>query len=138
MRYPDQAIEELINYFKDENTLSFNWLAEHNFKELTKLKEAIMGDGRAMQWFVLNGFPDLAAFVNAIWEDRKALDLLLKRKVFHWAACANLINGDEKAGHFLYAHKWGVYARLGAEIQAQLRKRGDEGTNLFTMGSPFK
>ena len=138
MLHPSKAIEELTKYIKDENTSSFNWLIENNFKELTQLKPAIFGEVQAMQWLVLNTFPDLAAFVNAIWEDKKAFDLLFKRKAFHWAACANIINGDPAAISFLMQHNLGAYAKLAQEIQFQLRKRGDEGTNLFTMGSPFK
>ena len=43
----------------------------------------------------------LAAFVNAIWVDEKAFAFLMKAKAFEWAACANIINGDDKAEAFL-------------------------------------
>jgi len=138
MYYPQAAILHLNQYIKNEDSTSFNWLLEHQFKELTYLRDGSAGNAKALQWLIVNNHIILGAFINAIWEDKKAFQLLIAKKAFHWAACANIINGDEKAIAFLHKSKLGHYADLAITMQLRIRKLGDEGSNFFQMGSPYK
>jgi hypothetical protein len=87
----------------------------------------------------------LAAFVNAIWDDSKAFQLLMKVKAFQWAACANTINGDEKAEEFLKKSGNEHFVLLAHAIQMMIHEDGDRNIspvgvmkNLFNFKKAFE
>ena len=138
MKYPQKAIEQLQKFIESNDLEAFNWLIENNFKELTYLKEGASGDVKCLEWLLANKHFVLGAFINSIWEDAVAFQLLIKQKEFCWAATANIINGDEKAEDFLVKAGFKHFVDLAYTIQAKIRREGDEGMNIFKMGSPFK
>jgi hypothetical protein len=71
----------------------------------------------------------LAAFTNAIWDDSKAFKFLIDRKAFDWAACANFINGDDKAEQALRAAGKHHYVALGHAILGRIHEDGDRNTS---------
>ncbi|MCC6691070.1 MAG: hypothetical protein IT235_06010 [Bacteroidia bacterium] len=136
MNYPKEAIENLTKYIDTNDTLAFNFLIQHNYKELTLLKEGVSRDLKCLEWLLVNKHFILAAFINAVWEDAKAFDLLLQKKAFHWAAAANIINGDENAILFLKKANLEHYINMALKMQSKIRREGDEGMNIFKLGTP--
>lgn len=136
MLYSKEVIDITAEWIKGDNRAG-QWLKEHHFEELVILKDAVSRHAKAMEYLLVNKHISLAAFVNAIWEDKAAFQLLMTKGNYHWAAMANFINGDEKAGLFLKQNKLLHYLDLAQLIQDKIREEGDEGTNFFNSG-PYK
>jgi hypothetical protein len=115
--YPTFAIEQLANHIQGDVS-AFNWLINNGYPELV----AIIG-----KHFVL------AAFVNTIWDDEKAFKFLIASKAFDWAACANIINGDDKAEKALKTAGKHHFVGLSKAILGRIHEDGDRATTPVGM-----
>jgi hypothetical protein len=138
---------EVINHFTKHvlrDTASFNWLMNNGYQELLATLDAIRDDKRAFN-ILMKKHVILAAFVNAIWDDEKAFKFLMDAKAFEWAACANIVNGDDKAEAFLKRIKKENFVLLAHAIQSRIHEDGDRNTspvgvlkNIFNFKKMFK
>lgn len=131
-RYSKEAINHFTRYTLGD-TASFNWLMEHNCRELIITLDAVRDDRKAFVYLMKQKHMVLAAFVNAIWDDEKALQFLLKAKAFEWAAAANIINGDDGAETFLKKANLEHYVLLAHAIQSRIHEDGDR--NIGPIGA---
>jgi hypothetical protein len=144
-KYPAEAINQLTRHVL-RDTSGFNWLIEHGYKELLATLDAVRDDREAFRFLLDNKqYATLAAFVNAVWDDDKALKFLLDLKQFEWAACANVINGDDSAEAFLKKAGKPEYIALAHAIQSRIHEDGDRMTtpigvfrSLFNFKKLFK
>jgi hypothetical protein len=125
--YPAEAINHFTKHVLRE-TASFNWLMNNGYQELLATLDAIRDDKHAFR-LLMKQHKVLAAFVNAVWDDDKALKFLMDSKAFEWAACANVINGDEKAEDFLKKIKKENFVLLAHAIQSRIHEDGDRNTS---------
>ena len=129
IHYKKEVIEKFTAWVEDDAT-AFDWLLAFGYREFIILREATLGDSKAIEVLLKTRHIILAAFANAIWDDSEALKLLLKSKAFHWAAAANIINGDDKAQVWLMQNGLEHYITLAFKIQEQIRIQGDRGTMI--------
>jgi hypothetical protein len=142
-----QYSKEAINHFTRHvlhETASFNWLMNNGYQELLATIDAIRDDKKAFHLLMKNHVI-LAAFVNAIWDDEKAFKFLMDAKAYDWAACANIINGDDKAEDFLKKVNKEHFVLLAHAIQSRIHEDGDRNTspigvlkNIFDFKKMFK
>jgi hypothetical protein len=127
-KYPPDAILHFSRHVERDRESSA-WLIRNGYRELIATIDAVRDDKKAFQYLLGEGkHPELAAFVNAIWDDDDALRFLLDRKAFAWAACASVVNGDEKAENFLINAKRPDFVKLAFAIQKRIREDGDRNT----------
>jgi hypothetical protein len=135
--YSKETIEKFSQHVK-QKAEGFNYLLEHNYRELLATLDAIRGDKSAFAFLMNTKQFELAAFVNSIWDDKNAFKVLMDKKVYDWAACANLVNGDENAIHFLKKLGKEHFINLGIALQERIREDNDRQSNVFNMMNIFK
>lgn len=135
--YSKETIVKFTEHVR-QKAEGFNYLLEHNYRELLATLDAIRGDKSAFAFLMKTKQFELAAFVNAIWEDSKAFRVLMDKKVYDWAAMANIVNGDEKAIMFLRKIGKDHYINLALAIQERIREDNDKQSNIFSMMNIFK
>ncbi len=126
--YSSLAIQQLCKHVYGD-TSAFNWLIEHNCRELVATLDAIRDDKHAFKFLIDNKHFELAAFVSAIWEDSKAFKFLIDRKAYDWAACSNIVNGDEKAEKALKAAGKLHFIALANAILRKIQEDGDRNSS---------
>jgi hypothetical protein len=136
-QYSKETIEKFTEHVR-QKAEGFNYLLEHNYRELLATLDAIRGDKSAFAFLMKTKQFELAAFVNAIWEDSRAFKMLMDKKVYDWAAVANIVNGDEKAIEFLKRSGKLHYINLAIAIQQRVREDNDKQSNIFNMMNIFK
>lgn len=115
--YNGEAIRKMTAMFRPFNTAAYNWLVEHNYRELVETVEFLKsGKEIHFRWLVDHKQYVMAAFVNAARGDKKAFQWLMQNKNMFWAATANAINKDKEAMLWLKQHKLIVYAELAETI----------------------
>jgi len=127
-QYPDIAIENFGKHIHGD-VQAFNWLIEHDYRELVATLDAIRDDKNAFKYLIDGKYFELAAFVNAIWDDSKAFKFLIDNKAFDWAACANFINGDDKAEEALKRAGKHHFVALAHSILGRIHEDGDRNTS---------
>lgn len=116
-QYPGEAIRKMTELFGPYPTAPYNWLMEHNYRELVEAVACIKaGRDQSFKWLVDNHFYELAAFANAVMGDKDAFRWLMQNKSVFWAATANAANKDTKATEWLRQHNFIVYADLAIAI----------------------
>lgn len=126
--YSTLAIEQFGKHIHGDIE-AFNWLMEHNCRELIATIDAIRDDKKAFKYLIDGKHFELAAFVNAIWDDTKAFKFLIDIKAYDWAACANIINGDDKAEQALRAAGKSHYIAVAQAILGRIHEDGDRNTS---------
>lgn len=115
--YNGEMIRRMTQLFQLYNTPAFNWLIEHNCRELIEAAEFIKtGKEVAFKWLVDNKHYEMAAFANAVRGDKEAFKWLMQNKSIFWAATANAVNKDKEALAWLKRNNIIVYAELAEAI----------------------
>ena len=92
---------------------------------IDQLTRHVMKDTSGFNWLMNNGYKELLITFDAIRDDKKAIKFLMDVKAFEWAACVNIINGDDKAEEFLKKSGREHFVLLAHAIQMRIHEDGD-------------
>lgn len=121
MNYSREAIEKMAD-MTAYSTAAFNWLIEHNMRELTVVVDGLGGKDEPLRWLLDNKHGILAAFLNAMWDDEGAFQYLMKNKAIVWAATVNAAKGDKGAMAWLKKNNFDHFFRLAEEIRKKWKR----------------
>jgi leucyl aminopeptidase (aminopeptidase T) len=131
--YPGPPIRYMALLFAERHSAAYNWLMEHDYRELVEAAKFIKyGKDDSFRWLLEHKHQEVAAFANAVRGDKNAFRWLMQYNSVFWAATANAINKDAKAMEWLRQKGFDVYVELAEAIMLYFSSDNDDVSGYYS------